>query len=162
MAKVVKDTRETIDVDLELSKIESKKKISEKKKQDKKKDSKKSKSTTDKKKHSKRFTFFKEVKSEISKVKWPSKKDMLKYSVATIVFILECVLFSVSNLSFGSSFIFSFSSVVITKVLFVAKYFTILYLDLHFFKQSSNFSNFILFIFIFLFIFLILFFFSKI
>ena len=32
--------------------------------------------------------FFGEVKKELSKVKWPSKKDMIKYSIATIVFVL--------------------------------------------------------------------------
>lgn len=28
------------------------------------------------------------VKSETSRVHWPSKKDMLKYSVATVIFII--------------------------------------------------------------------------
>jgi len=32
--------------------------------------------------------FFKEVKSELGKVKWPNKKDMVKYSVATISFVI--------------------------------------------------------------------------
>ena len=32
--------------------------------------------------------FFSEVKKELSKVKWPNKKDMLKYSTATIVFVI--------------------------------------------------------------------------
>ena len=32
--------------------------------------------------------FFGEVKKELSKVKWPSKKDMIKYSIATIVFVI--------------------------------------------------------------------------
>jgi preprotein translocase subunit SecE len=34
------------------------------------------------------FDDFQEVKKEVSKVKWPSKKDMIKYSVATISFIV--------------------------------------------------------------------------
>ena len=99
MAKVVKDTRETIDVDLELSKIESKRKTSgrkkteEKKKSSSKNDSKKKKNTKKEKKHSGIITFFKEVKYEVSKVKWPSKKDMVKYSVATIVFVVFFALF---------------------------------------------------------------------
>lgn len=99
MAKVVKDTRETIDVDLELSKIESKKKSSGKKKETEKKktssknDSKKKKNTKKDKKHSGIIGFFKEVKNEVSKVKWPSKKDMVKYSVATIIFIVFFALF---------------------------------------------------------------------
>lgn len=33
------------------------------------------------------------VKSESKKVHWPSKKDMIKYSVATVVFIIFCSLF---------------------------------------------------------------------
>ena len=37
--------------------------------------------------------FFGEVRKEFSKVKWPSKKDMVKYSVATIVFVIFFALF---------------------------------------------------------------------
>lgn len=33
------------------------------------------------------------VKSEFGKVHWPDKKDMLKYSIATIVFIVFFALF---------------------------------------------------------------------
>ena len=33
------------------------------------------------------------VKSEFSKVHWTSKKDMIKYSIACIVFIIFCSLF---------------------------------------------------------------------
>lgn len=33
------------------------------------------------------------VKSETLSVHWPSKKDMIKYSIATIVFIVFCSLF---------------------------------------------------------------------
>lgn len=33
------------------------------------------------------------VKSEFLKVHWPSKKDMVKYSVASIAFIIFCSLF---------------------------------------------------------------------
>ena len=32
-------------------------------------------------------------KSEFKKIKWPSKKDMIKYSIATIVFIIFFALF---------------------------------------------------------------------
>ena len=32
--------------------------------------------------------FFSEVKKELSKVKWPTKKDMVKYSIATIVMVI--------------------------------------------------------------------------
>ena len=33
------------------------------------------------------------VKSEFLKVHWPSKKDMVRYSVASIIFIIFCALF---------------------------------------------------------------------
>ena len=33
------------------------------------------------------------VKSETLSVHWPSKKDMIKYSIATFVFIIFCALF---------------------------------------------------------------------
>ena len=32
--------------------------------------------------------YFKGVKKEISRIKWTSKKDLLKYSVASIVFVM--------------------------------------------------------------------------
>ncbi len=32
--------------------------------------------------------FFKGVKQEFKKVRWPNKKEMVKYSIATLVFIL--------------------------------------------------------------------------
>ena len=38
---------------------------------------------------SKNFSF----KSEFNKIKWPSKKEMIKYSIATIVFIIFFALF---------------------------------------------------------------------
>lgn len=37
--------------------------------------------------------FFSEVKKELAKVKWPSKKDMIKYSIATIVFVIFFAVF---------------------------------------------------------------------
>lgn len=37
--------------------------------------------------------FFNGVKSEFKKVHWASKSDMLKYSIATIFFIIFCSLF---------------------------------------------------------------------
>ena len=44
--------------------------------------------------------FFGEVKKELSKVKWPTKKDMVKYSIATIVFVIffACFFYGVSLL----------------------------------------------------------------
>lgn len=40
-------------------------------------------------------SFFVGVKTELSKVKWPTKKDVLKYTIATLVFIIFLVLFFV-------------------------------------------------------------------
>lgn len=33
-------------------------------------------------------SFLKQVKAEMKKVKWPSKKEMVKYSITTLAFIL--------------------------------------------------------------------------
>ena len=35
--------------------------------------------------------YFKEVGKELSKVKWPDKKDIIKYTIATIVCVLIVV-----------------------------------------------------------------------
>lgn len=37
--------------------------------------------------------FFKDVKKEISKVKWPTKKNMAKYTVTTVLFVVFFALF---------------------------------------------------------------------
>lgn len=37
--------------------------------------------------------FFKGVKTEFKRVKWPSRKDMVKYSIAVIIFVVCCSLF---------------------------------------------------------------------
>ena len=94
MAKIMKDTRQTMDVNTELENI---KKSNEKKnvteKSNKKVVSKKNKNKDNKNVSKKHFKFFKEVKNELDKVKWPSKKDMVKYSIATIVFIIFFAVF---------------------------------------------------------------------
>ena len=67
-----------------------------------KKENKNVKTTTVKKKETKKekqglFTKFRifchGVGSEFKKVHWPTKKDMIKYSIATIVFVIFCGLF---------------------------------------------------------------------
>lgn len=67
------------------------------KKENKKKEVKKEVSTTKKENKQnlleKFMVFCNGVKSETKKIKWTSKKDMLKYSIATIVFIVFCSLF---------------------------------------------------------------------
>lgn len=56
------------------------------------------------KKSKKKQSFFKLVKSELKKVKWPERKEVIKYTVATIMFIVVFVLlFSVLDL--GLSFV---------------------------------------------------------
>ena len=87
MAKIVKDTRQTIDIDTELDRINNEKKKKEKTKEIKKFKKDKKKVVKTKKK------LFSGVRSEMAKVKWPSKKDMIKYSIATIFFIVFFGLF---------------------------------------------------------------------
>ena len=42
---------------------------------------------------------FSNVKKEMKKVKWPSRKDMIKYSIATLSIILFfCIFFVASDL----------------------------------------------------------------
>lgn len=33
-------------------------------------------------------SYFEEIKAELKKVKWPTKEEMLKYSIAVLVFII--------------------------------------------------------------------------
>lgn len=57
-----------------------------------------------KEKKAKKEGFFKQTKVEMEKVSWPSKKDVLKYTAATLVFCLVvCGFFVLLNL--GLSFI---------------------------------------------------------
>ncbi|MCI8588478.1 MAG: preprotein translocase subunit SecE [Bacilli bacterium] len=90
MAKVVKSNREVLDVDQELEKLETKSKPSKEKKKDqgKKKETKKVKKEKVKKPKKGIFKYFYEVRVEVSKVKWPGKKEMVKYSAATLLFML--------------------------------------------------------------------------
>lgn len=46
---------------------------------------------------SKIHDFLVEIKKETKKVKWPSKKDMVKYSVATISFVVFFAIFFVAS-----------------------------------------------------------------
>ena len=55
------------------------------------------------KKEVKKESFFIQVKKELRKVSWPSKKNMIKFSVTTICFILLFSLFF-----FGLDSIFAF------------------------------------------------------
>ena len=87
--KVVEDTDNT-------SKIKVKEKSSKVKKETKKVEKKDTKKNTKEEKKGlfTRFRIFcNGVKNEFLKVHWTSKKDMLKYSIAVIVFIIFCSLF---------------------------------------------------------------------
>lgn len=46
-----------------------------------------------KKPNKKKQNYIKGVKSEVKKVSWPSKKEVFKYTVATVVFVLFITLF---------------------------------------------------------------------
>ena len=86
MAKIMKDTRQIMDVNTELEKIRKGKKQREYTKEPKKKDKQNKVVKT-------RKGLFSGVRSEMAKVKWPNKKDMIKYSIATIVFVIFFALF---------------------------------------------------------------------
>ena len=43
------------------------------------------------KEKAKKENFFSGVKAELAKVKWPTKQEVLKYSIATLVFIIVLV-----------------------------------------------------------------------
>ena len=90
MAKIMKDTRVTMDIDTELENIKNEKRKKETTKE-KKKDNKKKQNTKKVVKTKKKL--FSGVRSEMAKVKWPSKKDMVKYSIATIVFVIFFAIF---------------------------------------------------------------------
>ena len=85
MALKVKKVVEEQDKDL-LKDIEKISKDVDKK--EKKKNKKDNKKKEDKKTEVKKESWWHGVKSEFKKVRWPSKKEMIKYSIATIVFIL--------------------------------------------------------------------------
>ena len=73
------------------------KKIEEKDVKNNKKDekTKKVKKTKKEKKNVKKESFFEGVRTEMSKVKWPTKQEVLKYTIATLVFMIVLVLFFV-------------------------------------------------------------------
>lgn len=53
-----------------------------------------------KKEKIKKQSFLSQVKAEIKKVSWPSGKDVLKYSIATLVFcLIVCGFFQLLNLA---------------------------------------------------------------
>ena len=84
--KVVEDKYNTSSIKTETKKVENKKK--------EKKTTNKKEIVVEKKSLFSRFmTFCHGVKSEFKKVHWTNKKDMVKYSIATIITIIFCSLF---------------------------------------------------------------------
>ncbi len=104
MAEVVKTKNNKKYVDIESEKNNNKKEEKEIKKVQKSNDRKNSNHKKEQKNSlwTRFMIFCHGVKSEISKVRWTNKQDMLKYSIATIVFILFCSLFF-----YGIDFIFA-------------------------------------------------------
>jgi len=44
-----------------------------------------------KEKNKKKSNYFKEVGKELKKVKWPDKKEVFKYTVSTVIFVIIVV-----------------------------------------------------------------------
>ena len=83
--KIVEDTYNTSNIKVKAKKT---------KKEETKKVEKKIEKETEKKNLLVKFRIFCHgVKSEFEKVHWPSKKDMIKYSIATIFFIVSVSVF---------------------------------------------------------------------
>ncbi len=78
---------------------EKKKSIEQNKsnKKDNIKSSTKKKATKPKKEKQQKNHFMKDVKNELKKVRWPLKKEMITYSIATLVFIIILGLFFVAT-----------------------------------------------------------------
>lgn len=88
MAKVVKSTREVVDVNEEVKKVTKNNKENKAIKESDKKNVKKS-----KKVKARKSSYFSEVRKEMSKVTWPSKGEMVKYTCATLGFVIFFSLF---------------------------------------------------------------------
>lgn len=82
MAK--KDIKETTKEVVDETKIQEKKVKVEKKKDTKKK-------TKNRERKAPKENYLAGVRNELSKVKWPSKKEVFKYTMATIIFVLLLV-----------------------------------------------------------------------
>ena len=54
-------------------------------------------------KNEEKKSYLKEVKSEMKKVKWPTKKEMVKYTISTLAFVILFALFF-----FGIESLFAF------------------------------------------------------
>lgn len=81
------------DVLKKLDKINEEDEKKNKKAKDKKDDKKKSDVKKDKKPVVRKESWWAGVKQEFKNVRWPNKKEMVKYSIATITFIVFFALF---------------------------------------------------------------------
>lgn len=91
MAEVVKKKEDSIKYKIDISEKDKKKEKA--KKMSTKKVTKNKKNEEKKSLWTKFRIFCHGVKSETKKVHWTNKKDMIKYSVATVFFIVFCSLF---------------------------------------------------------------------
>ena len=94
MAEVRKrQTVKKYNIDEMIEEQDKKKKKKEVKKKETKKETKKEVKKEKKGLWTKFMTFCHGVKSEFQKVHWPNKENMVKYSIAVIIFIIFCALF---------------------------------------------------------------------
>lgn len=93
--KLQKEIDEVVNskVDKKKDKKATKKETKEETKKESKKEVKKDNKKKEKKTEVKKESFWYGVKSEFKKVRWPSRKEMIKYSVATISFVIFFALF---------------------------------------------------------------------
>lgn len=54
-------------------------------------------------KNEEKKTYYQEIKSEMKKVKWPTKKEMIKYTISTLCFVILFALYF-----FGIESLFAF------------------------------------------------------
>ena len=54
-------------------------------------------------KEAEKKTYFEEIKEEMKKVKWPTKKEMVKYTISTLCFVILFALYF-----FGIESLFAF------------------------------------------------------
>lgn len=93
MAQIVKANKKQELIDYEKENEKKNKKNSKKVKEIKSNNSDKKEKPEKNGLFTKFMIFCHGVKNEVKKVRWTNKKDMLKYSIATIVFIVFCSLF---------------------------------------------------------------------
>lgn len=89
MAKFEKTTRDIPNIDDEIKKVSKKNETKRDVKKEKNKKDNKKKNNNKKEKES----FFAGVRKEVSKVVWPDKKKLVKYSIASITFIIFFAVF---------------------------------------------------------------------